>query len=404
MYKSEVRQRSALALTMALALAAGCWAQDGAVNVLEALDSPAELELKDVTLADALDQVGQAMGVPVSVDPEALRQLSHAGETRLAQVRLLGMSWSDALRELLEPMLLTYEPATDNIYVTGARALMRQPEPVNSFEREALVALERAGLTATSDKLLGQIRKATKLEFALVENGRRRGEADDDIVEDILTKLPQSGTQVLNEYSRQVIPGGDGTWYVKANVEYGQASRIDIIVLSGRTLTERKLGRRIDVEFKNVPVPQVLQVLAESARVELRFEPGCLALLDQGVREKVSLTVKGGTVRSALEAVSGLTGLEFTPVAEGVRVSAGPVLTDKDRTRAEAPRSSNPTLFIIQHQVPGTNFQTMIVVRQQDLAERGLLEKYQQYQEESMDEFLSHLEQYEPDKSASSQP
>jgi len=358
------------------------------------LDAPAQVNFRNITLEEALEQLSQTMGVPLALNEQAAGQLPYGRLTQLSAVQLQGMAWRDALRELLAPLLLTYQVGADRIYVTGTPELLRQPRPLNVVELSALAALRTARLDDREGRLLRQIRSVTRMNFALLEQGRRRDEADKDATEGILAKTAQPATAVLDQYSQRVV-GRDkqGAWYVQAELEYGKAEVIEVRVVAVEELTRLKLQRRVDVEFKNARAPQALEDLAGRAGLGLVFEPGCLALLEETGRGSCRLAVRGGTVQSALEELVGLTGLTYRLGADRIEVAASEAL--KQAARAEAPVNPNPTVCVITTKMPGAGLDAMIVIHERDLKEAGLLQEYRQFYGESLAWFYNFLRGYQ---------
>jgi hypothetical protein len=372
--------------------------------IQKALDAPAKINFRDKTLEEVFAQVGKDLGVTIQPEISALDLLPYGQLTKMQSVQLEGMAWRDALRELLKPLALTYQVGKDRIYILGTRELMRHPRRLNLVELSALVTLQNTRLNDSEDKLLKQIREVSKINFNLIEFGRREEKADKDIAEDFLTEHGEPAPKVLDLYSfqrgrKQRIL--DATWYVKANVEFGRASAINIEILPAQQILLMKLDRRITVSYRNQPAQSILLDLARQANVEIRFEPGCFSLLDPRVRNSTSLEMQEATIKRAFEALVGITGLEYDLKPDHVWIMAGQNLKDMAQMQRVAEGGSsldNPAMSVIIMKIPGTEIETMIFVRKEDLEEMGLMEKFHTYYLESVKAYFDFLQKYEPQK------
>ncbi len=371
--------------------------------IQKALDSPARINFRNKTIEEVFAQVSKDLGVPLQPEASALDQLPYGKLTQMESVQLEGMAWRDALRELLKPLALMYQVGKDRIYIVGTRELMRQPRRLNLVELSALVTLQNTRLNDSEDELLKQIYQVSKTKFDLIEFGRRKEEADKDIVKDILTKHPEPATQVLDRYSKRRGKEQrlqDATWYVRAVVEYGRATTLNIEILPAQQLLLMKLDRRITVSYRNQSVQKILLDLARQANVEIRFEPGCLTLLEPRVRTSTSLEMQEATIKRAFEALVGMTGLEYELEPDYVQIQASPTLLEMAKNRQSLASSSrtNPAMSVIITKIPGTDLETMIFVRKEDLEEMGLMEKFHQYYLDSVKSYFNFLQEFEPKK------
>jgi hypothetical protein len=370
-----------------------------AMLIEKVLDDPAQINFRNVTLEDAFEKLGKSIGVKFDVSEMALAQLPYGGLTELSAVQLQGMAWRDALRELLKPLSLRFQPGEDRIYILGTAALMRQPRRLNMVELDALVRLQSTNLNDSEDKMLKQIQQITRIPFGLIENDRLRDKTDDDITDKLLSKIPQPTSKVLDQYSdrvvRSLMPKTTGSWYVRAEVKEGRAERIDIIILPVEELVELKLERRINVEFKNRPSQVIFYELSRQAALDIRYEPGCFALLDNNLRNNCSLVMSGGTIKRALEALAGMTGLAYSYDDKGIYIQAGEMLKSTPAAQVNKVTYANPLILTLTTKIPGTDLETMILIREEDLNEEGLLEKWQQVQMYSIEEFIQFLKNYQ---------
>lgn len=371
--------------------------------IQKALHSPATIHFQNITLENAIAKVSASLGVPLEPEPSALNQLPGGPLLLIESVQLEGMTWRDALRELLEPLSLTYQVGTNQIYILGTPELMRQPRQLNLMELNALVTLQTIQLNDSEDNLLKQIRELSKLPFEWIEFGDWEEKAEKDITERILTKHPTPAVQVLDRYSRsrgkkKKQPIQNATWYVRESAENSRAPVMYIEILPAEQLLLMKLDRRTTVSYHNQPAQKIFLDLAQRANVEIRFEPGCLALLEPRTRNNILLEMQTATIKGALDALEGMTGLEYKLQADHIRIQASANLVEMAKRRQLMTRSSgtNPAMTVITVKVPGTEMEVMMFVRKEDLEEMGLQGKFQQYYLDSVKTYFDFLKKYEP--------
>ncbi|MBN2376305.1 MAG: hypothetical protein JXD22_07885 [Sedimentisphaerales bacterium] len=383
-------------------LSSACLAQEtNPVQIEQLLNKSAKIDFRNITLEDAFDRLSQSIGVKISLDTSSMAQLPFGSLTQLSAVQLQGMSWRDALKELLKPLALTFQTGSDRIFILGTEELLRQPQKLNLVELDALVRLQNSNLSEREENLIKQIREVTRSNFALIEFGKPREKTDEGCSEDSLSKIPQPAHHVLNLYCKQLgdkknVP--DATWYLRAELEQGRANNIEIIIAPAKRLIDMKLDRQITIQFKQQPVQTILQDLARQAVLNISFEPGCIATLDENTRDKCTLIMRDGSIKNALEVLSGTTGLAYQADQNGLYILAGDLLrqTAASQSTVGTVTYSNPLICTITAKLPGTDIETMVLIRQDDLTEYGLLDKYQQLHRDSIDDFMRYLKAYQP--------
>ena len=383
-------------MVVVLPFAGPGWAQEsGSAGIEKKLDATASIVFENVTLREALVRLGQEAGLAMEIDEQALSQLPHGAETQLAAVHLEGISYRDALGELFRPFALQFEAGDDRVYVLGSDELMRQPRRLKREELDALVRLKEAMLTASEKDLLVVLEEKTGIAFGLVQRGQMLDTADEKWLKHCWAQKAQSGATVLDTYARlsghPMTPEIQGTWYVQADEQSG---RINIIILSTTALFEKKLDRRVTIQYDREPVGKVLRELAQKAGLQVEFEPGCLAMLDEDIREGLSLVMRDATIKSAFETLSATTGLKYELDKTGIKIAASDNLRAMSIARAEPTRTYNPVVCTIITDLGDTGLESMILVRQDELAEQGLLEKYLRVRKDSIQNFMQFLSDY----------
>lgn len=103
---------------------------------------------------------------------------------------------------------------------------------------------------------------------------------------------------------------------------------------------QRRLDRRISLNYLRRPLDDVLVDVGARAGVTMLFEPGVLQRVD-ATRRLLDLVHRDTTLRQTLERLCGSTGLRYEATAEGVRIS-GPATSAQagDPSAARGPASA----------------------------------------------------------------
>ena len=181
----------------------------------KALDEPAQISLKNITLEEVFFHLSRKIGIEIDLDRAgpALSQLPYGKLTQIASAHLEGLTWRQALTELLKPFALTFQPGSDCIYILGTKDLMRQPRRLNIAELEAIVLLQNTQLDNKSGNLLQQIRTRTNIKFDLFVHGKKLDRIDREDGRRILNQGPFPAGLTLHQYSQRIYRRGKpSTW------------------------------------------------------------------------------------------------------------------------------------------------------------------------------------------------
>ncbi|MCH9022472.1 MAG: hypothetical protein IID32_06880 [Planctomycetes bacterium] len=127
--------------------------------------------------------------------------------------------------------------------------------------------------------------------------------------------------------------------------------------------------------------------------MDITFEPGCIGLVDANLRDNCSLVMLSGSIKNALEVLSGMTGLAYYYDSRGIHITASEALKaiEPSRTRIGSRESIDPLICILTSKLPGSNLETQTFIRQSELKKEGLLEKYQRIQKTNLKDFMDSL-------------
>lgn len=305
------RTRVGWAILLAAALAGQAAGQEGQGTVIRALDEPFSIKLEETPITAALQEIAARTGLSITLDDRVLGLLPHGEETRL-RITARDVKLSEALDAVLTPMALAFEVRGMGVVVTPWPELTRINRRPTFTEVSILYALADMRMER-GKSFLAQARAATGIdELELVW---QVGEAEERAaaIADADGRIPCNGLQYLH----RMCLGRGWTWYLAGT---------DITVVTEEMQTARQLSRPISVRYRSQPLLTVLQDLGRRADLRLKMDPGVLATLNDQTRDNFTLLMAEATVDEALQAISGATGLTFSPDGLGIRVggSEGP--------------------------------------------------------------------------------
>lgn len=298
---------------------AACWlllaivpvlsqAQDMRNLVEAALDEQLtqRIEISDVPLPEALEQLGQHTGLRFKIDKLALDWMPYGEQTRVSIV-LDDISVRQGLRRLFDGLGLTMRVEGDEVAVIPSPALERLGRRLTIAE----VGLLQRLATAKWD----QIQEKVPVEFAMPID------VDTDTIANTQGRNAIEQLDHLTEQRGWLwIPNSSG-----------------IVVFDRSADIAARLDRPIDVHFRRIPLDQMLMNLGRQMGITISFEPGALQRVSAAER-RVDLIQRGISGRQVLELVCGNTGLWYEVTEDGIMVGADPAANASDSSSASRPR------------------------------------------------------------------
>jgi hypothetical protein len=235
-------------------------------------DTSISVNMRNMTLRQALDDIAQHLGLVVTLGNEAvilqptpaLRRLGR--RATLAEIQSL---------DLLASTPLSPPGAAMTVGQVLSAVDQKLMDAQSTFSIE-----DRAFDAQTSQKTLNVPRNATLMDAM-------------DLISDQT----------------------DGTWY-----PWGH----NIVVVAKAEATRQLLSKRIMLRFRDAPLQQVLLDLQAQSGTTFQMSPGALQQVPAAY-SRVTLVLEDASIDQALQSISGVTGLKFTPAADGVDVTfAGP--------------------------------------------------------------------------------
>ena len=308
----------ALALAAMLAPAAAA-APDSSALLNEALDQPVVLKLNTV-LPKATAAIADQTGVKVEIDP-AVWDLLPWGEQTNIQVNLDKQTLRAGLEAVAQRLGLVLSVEAQAVKLRPMPPLRRLGRRATERELEALYLLS----TTPLDNLAGKDKPAgAPAEKPTV----------DQLVEAVDAKLQQVKPDLAVEFRRRDQLKTDQPIFLARNATMYDAlealsretaatwypwGRSIVVLPREMQVRNNQLSKPIDIRFDRVDVAQVLVELEQAAGVPFEIEAGAVQRVAPESRN-ISMILYNVTVQQALEAVSGVTGLDYAVKGEGLYI------------------------------------------------------------------------------------
>ena len=320
--------------------------------VEQALDQPVNLELTDVTIAEALSEIARETGVEISASPATLGLLPHGPETVIS-VAIPGIPLRAGLDELFAHLGWSYENVGRGVAATPTDAARRVGRRLTWPELDTLFMLHEARWSQEPERL-EELR--SQLQFRVSGN---------DTWSELRAAIERVGSgrgdQVLEVACRSV----GWTWY---------PSGVEIVVLDEVDQVRRQLESIVNLHHRDVPLVDVLNEVGRQAGVPIELANGVIARLPRQTRENLTLIAERSTARDALDAIADTTGLSYRVESSGITFDL--TGTTDPRQPLDAPPGGDPYVAVVQVRSEQSDAEFSILLRESDLSPecRRLLE------------------------------
>lgn len=291
------RIRKLVPFWLAALLAAGtAGAQTLRDLVEQVLDQQIEdVSIEGVPLPEALARLGDQTGLVFVMDRAVMDAMPYGEQTRVS-IDLRDLPIRQALRRAFDGLGLSMRVEEDRLYV--------EPSPV----------LERLGRRMTIE----EVRRLGELA------GRRWSELPAERHTVRFQGLPQPDAQAVLETALAGAPGDNALQQLEAATRSHGWCWVpqggELVVYPRSEDVRRRLERTVDLDYRGVPLEQVLVDLGQRVGVTMSFQTGVLERLLASQR-KVDLVHRGTTVRQTLERLCGSTGISYDLAADAVVIS-----------------------------------------------------------------------------------
>lgn len=380
------------------------------------LSGDIKIQLRDVTIAEALDSVGKKAGVKFVLSDEAAWKLPQGEATRLSVV--LDGPLAESLTEMLNAFFMRYAVGDEEItiyprpeldHVLG-RPSAKQLELLKAIYTRPIKHYSLDRVQVTVNKALGQeifispIHAQTQLNDLLrqlvgkdkvyswqFERGPRRmikrlvrgtpeQEPNEPEASGYDLPTPVTLVQLLSQVELEGNPRNT-RWYISGMDFPGQNP--EIRVLGHSTFGQLKLNQRIDISYKDAPLDKILQDLAGRAGVKLIVAPR--SYLNE---HTLSASMQNITIEQAVRSITGMVGASCDIGSTSIELagpgrpkSATPPARKGPRPKPKA--ESEGYVGKISIPMEGGKYYIELMLREKDLTEQ-----LKKLREEKMKEIL----------------
>ncbi|MFP4140056.1 MAG: STN domain-containing protein [Phycisphaerae bacterium] len=325
--------RAGIVAVLVATTTGGALAKPATAKLQKALDTPVNFVVEEAApIGEVFSRLEKETGARIALHDDALEFLPYGEQTRL-KVTLKNIKLSKALDRVLSQQALQWKRDGDTIRILPTDALYRLGRRASFDELRLLGVIHSTRIPA--EKSADEVRKTfaalsgldeVVLKFRVYPYGLKKelSEVQADAMKRAAMALPGTGADWLN----MLCHGMDWTWYVQGE---------QVVILDKSAQVRRQLQRQVSVAYRKAALQDVLFDLAGKARVELKMSPGVMRQVPEQARSNLNLIMEEATVSQALQAISGATGLKFTPAGEGLKVEASKAIKDDDQPRRDRP-------------------------------------------------------------------
>ena len=257
-----------------------------------------KIEISEQPIGEALAGLEKATGLHFELTPNALEGMPAGDQTRLSIV-MQDMSVRDALRRIFDGLGLALRVDNGKVIVEPAPVLDRLGRRLTV---EEVGLLQKLAAGPWSSLKPGDF----TVEFRLPPKGDPQKAFDQAMKEGPATSVLAKLEEVTQGMGCLWVPSGHKI------VIYGREEDV-----------QQRLDRPLDLNYRKMPLDQLLLDLGKRIGITVHFAPGVLRNVDARERN-VDLIQRGMSARQALELIIGNTGLLYSVVEDGIVVSAPP--------------------------------------------------------------------------------
>lgn len=263
---------------------------------------------------DVIQALEDRTGVRIEADPAVWDALPWGSDTTLT-CHFQNVTLRRALGTIARRLGLSYSVGNEAVEFTPSPPLSRLGRRATLDEVHVLDVLASQPFNPVGAESQTTVRDVletvdTKLRFA----GSPFATSDQAFGPPGLGKpVDVAANATLMDAMEDLATQTNATWY-----PWGRS----LVVVKKIDCVRQLLAKRVNRNYENADLQQVLIDMSEVSGVQFHYEPGVLQKVPPQYR-KVTLKLEDATVDQTLSILSGATGLQFTPTDDGVNVSYG---------------------------------------------------------------------------------
>jgi len=314
--------RKGLVLFAVLLFILAGYVSAGEQEIQEKLNKEVKVELKDVTIAEALDKIGEEAGVEIELSDEAEWKLPQGGSTRISV--LMEGSLSEGLSEMLNSFFMRYAVGDEKITIYPQQVLERIIGRPNTRQLELLKKIYCAQFSVSGSPTQEAVLKLIKSELGdVVFSSYDMPEKFEKILKSLVgikTSTTLTFAVLLDQYCDET----GLTWYISEMKFPTEIPQIKVV--KEEEFCEARLDQIVDFSFHNEIARSVIEKLGGMAGVEIIVNRNELSWLEQ----RISVDMQNTSIRQALiNFVNTMDGvINFSLDAESIYIQ-GPKHPDK---------------------------------------------------------------------------
>jgi len=357
------------------------------------LSKDIQIQLKDVTITEALEKIGQKANVKFTLSDQAAWKLPYGEATRLSVV--LNGPLADSMTEMLNAFFMRYAVDDEKITIHPRdeldrilgrpttkqlellKAIYTQPmgvyyiDQVQKSVNEALgqeLLISPIHVHAQLNNLLRQL--VGKSQIVSVETSRRGRRNIKEVrfpepneSEPTQFYLPTPIT-LAQLFKQIVIKEHYGTtWYISEMAFPGQIPEIRVV--SSDTFRNLRFSQKIDISYKDTPLDRIFQDLASRAGVRLDVHSG-----SHLHEHKLSVNMQNIEIGQAVRNIAASAGIGYESDSSRLIIDASDLFKEED----DKPEKSGKTTragYVGKISIPmdGGNYYVEFMLRESDLTE-----------------------------------
>lgn len=242
----------------------------------------------------ALAQLGEEVGIRISIEDESADLLPWGPQTRLKAVNIENASLAEVLPQVLGALGMAYRIQDDGVLVVAS-------EPLKRMNRRS---------TWDDLKLL---RRCCELEYS-PENFatfklQYRITSKVDAPKMFMTQLSKAGRGTISEMLEVATRALGWVWFPNGD---------HLVIRTCEAQVANLMARRVTVRYANEPLSRILADLASKADTPIHFEPGMMLKLPRTTSQSYTLLLRRTSIRQAFEVISAETGLKYDIRRDGI--------------------------------------------------------------------------------------